>query len=433
MGKKVACYTLGCKVNQYETQVMTEALVREGFQAVNFTEAADLYVINSCSVTNRSNYQSRQAVRRAIHCNPNAFIIATGCYAQQNPPALRRIAGIDLILGNAEKGYISSYVTPGCQKLAQPQVLINTQPARPFLPITYFQHHTRPFVKIQDGCNFFCSYCIIPYLRGRSVSRPPRRVMQQLRSLIAAGYQEIVLVGIHLGMYGKELPGQVSLTSLLKSIIKLPGLGRIRLGSMGPAEFTEELMELLGSPKICPHLHISLQSADDEILQRMNRRYKAADYRQLIERLVTRLPDAAIGADVIVGFPGENEAGFQRTYQLLQEVPLAYLHIFTYSPRPGTKAATFPDQINGKLKKEHYALLRALSEQKSLQFRQRYLNKTRETLILNEKKETYLVGLTDNYIKIFLPDAEQLVNKLIPAKITHLESQQVFAQPATAY
>jgi len=424
MNKTAAIYTLGCKLNQYETMFLLEQLEKCGYTIVPFESMADVYIINSCTVTNKGDYHSRMKIRQALHTNPDALIVATGCSAQVNPRRLAAIPGVDLILGNAEKGDMMHYLAP-LKKNGSPHIRVSRldqqTPLFHSLFINHFSSYTRAFLKIQEGCNQRCSYCIVPTARGKNRSARYEDVLSQARQLVENGYQELVLTGIHLGTYGQDLERKTSLSDLLEAMINCLGSVRLRLSSIEPTEITPALKRLVAqSPRICAHLHIPLQSGDDQILQAMHRPYTCAFYKELIEELVSLRPDISIGADVMAGFPGETHESFQRTFQFIESLPLAYLHVFSFSPRPGTQAAQLPHQIDGRIKKERCTLLRKLGRDKFYHFRRHFLTHPLPALVLGQKDEatTHHIALTGNYIKVVTPGANDLVNQQINVEIT---------------
>ena len=338
--------TLGCKVNQYESAGMRETLLNEGWLEACGHENAEITLVNTCIVTQRASTQSRQAVRRAIRENPAGKTAAVGCYAQVYPEELTKIEGLDLVIDNQSKGRL-----PGLLNGRQGR---STGQVSEFQPIKRFLDRTRAFLKIQDGCQSFCTYCIVPFARGPLRSLAPSRVIQSLRSLSEEGYKEVVLTGIHLGKYGADLKQGMSLNGLLKNIGKSDLPLRIRLSSIEPNEIGREIIDMVASEdRLCRHFHVPLQSGDDQILKRMNRPYGAREFRELLESIHERIPLAAVGVDVMVGFPGENEGAFNNTYELIRDLPVSYLHVFPFSPRKGTAAADFPDQIDQRLSLIH--------------------------------------------------------------------------------
>jgi len=342
-----ALATLGCKVNQYESGALIASLSAKGFRLLPFsTSAADLYLVNTCTVTSRADHQCRQLIGRAHRQNPQAPVIVTGCYAEVSPEEVMALAGVRMCLGNRGKGHlvetISRYWNEGCVVTGDPLCSWSSY----FPPPAPLPARTRITLKVQDGCESFCSYCIVPYARGPIRSLPPHQVVTRIASLVSEGYQEVTITGIHLGAYGRDLADGVTLTDLVATLAsQFPQL-RLRLSSLEPREVTPRLLSLLReNDGICPHLHLPLQSGDDEVLRRMNRNYDVPFIRELIHSMTAKHPTLAVGADIMVGFPGEDQAAFTHTYTLLEELPLAYLHVFPYSPRPGTPAATFPHQI----------------------------------------------------------------------------------------
>ncbi|MGQ9732754.1 MAG: tRNA (N(6)-L-threonylcarbamoyladenosine(37)-C(2))-methylthiotransferase MtaB, partial [Candidatus Zipacnadales bacterium] len=332
--KKAAITTLGCKLNQYDSERICEQLMRRGYDIVAFDEPADLYVVNSCTVTAKSDRDARRLARQGKRRNPNCLVVITGCYAEVAADKLAQIPEIDLVLGNTEKETLALYVPPGSALVAEQNE--SEAPSEGLLDT--FSTHTRAFVKVQEGCDAHCTYCIIPQARGPSRSVRPIEVVRQVEALIKAGYPEIVLIGVHLGAYGRDIPDEyIDLEDLTRWLCEMPGLGRLRLSSLEPREVTNGIIELIAKhPKVCRHLHVPLQSGSDVILSSMARPYNAAYYRQLVLKMRAAAPLASIGADVMVGFPGETDEHFEETRTLLEELPLSYLHVFVYSPRAGT-------------------------------------------------------------------------------------------------
>lgn len=422
---RIAFTTLGCKLNQFETAAMQEQFKGEEFCIVPFEEEADVYVINTCTVTGKSDYRSRQAIRRAVKKNGDAYVIATGCYSQVDPEAVASLKGVDLILGNAEKLRISGHLRD-LRKSPRPTISVGDIGAcAEFLsaPIDTFPGYTRAFIKVQDGCDFRCSYCLVSTARGPNRSETTEKVLEQAEKLARAGYRELVLTGVHLGGYGADLDGKKNLAGLLEALQQVEGIKKIRLSSIEPGEITDELIETVAaSPRICHHLHIPMQSGDDSILQRMNRNYDSAYYENLIHKLVASMPDMGIGADVMVGFPGETEESFGVTRSFIERLPLTYLHVFNFSVRKGTPAASFPDQVNGEARQQRSEVLRALGRKKSTLFRQRHVGKEASVLVESSRdKETGLLkGLTDNYIKVLMEGEDQLANQSVQVKLVGL-------------
>jgi threonylcarbamoyladenosine tRNA methylthiotransferase MtaB len=423
--------TLGCKVNQFESEALMDALEQRGYALVPFEEGADITVINTCTVTHRADFQSRQTVRRAVRSNPNSLIIVTGCYPQVEPDAFLKMQGVHYLLGNREKNQIPDFL-PLMQKGKFQKVQVgDIQKERHFseTPLHSFHRHTRAFLKIQDGCNAYCTYCIVPHARGQSRSLRPERVIENLKILKEKGFKEVVLTGIHLGAYGLDLDPSFPLEKLLGQLEKEETPDRIRLSSIEPGDFSPELISALSqSNKICPHLHISIQSGDDEILKKMNRDYDRSFLSDLIRELHLRVPNLSIGADVIVGFPGETEEKFKNTYGLVESLPFSYLHVFPFSRRKGTPAFQFPQRVNEKEIKKRAEAMRELGKKKRQAFYYQFLNQELSVLLEDRKeKETGgWKGLSRNYIPVLLANKNGIkehqdrVNREWTVKVTGL-------------
>jgi threonylcarbamoyladenosine tRNA methylthiotransferase MtaB len=410
----VAIATLGCKLNQYDTTELQALLEAAGFHVVPFDTPAQVYVVNTCTVTARADHSGRQAVRRAISRNPDAVVVVTGCYAQTNPDALAAIRGVDLILGTQDK-----YALPGllaeARKRARPLVRVGdvfgAAPA-PVVPLRRFAPgYTRAFVKVQDGCQHRCSFCIVPFARGGSRSRAVEAVVEQVEALVAAGYREVVLTGVDLGHYGWDLAPRISLAALGRRVLEVPGLRRLRLSSVLPAYFGEELIELVaGDRRVCRHLHVPLQSGSDRVLRAMRRPYNVRLYRALVERLAGAVPDLGLGTDVITGFPGETDGDFAETEALVAALPFTYLHVFSYSDRRGTEAARLAGpRVRPEVIRRRTSRLRRLGATKQAAFRRAQVGRVVDVLVLEHRdRETgRLLGLTDNYLEVVFdgPDA----------------------------
>jgi threonylcarbamoyladenosine tRNA methylthiotransferase MtaB len=417
---KVAVTTLGCKVNQCESAGIAEAMVESGMTLVPFEAEADCYIVNTCSVTGKTDGQSRRLIRRAIRRNPAAVVLVTGCYAQRAPEEISRIPGVRIVAGNAEKASLPDLL----QQMAAnpgPQVRvgdIRLEKGFARLGATVFPEHTRAFLKIQDGCDAFCTYCIVPYARGRSRSLPPDEVAERIAALAGAGYREVVLTGIHLGAYGRDLASPGDLTAIIGQIVAERTVERLRLSSIEPREVTDDLLALMGAPGIlCRHLHIPLQSGDDGILAAMHRNYDRAFFRTLIEKIHTAIPGLGVGIDLLTGFPGETEAAFGNTLQLVEELPVAYLHVFPYSRRPGTPAADLPGQIPEEEKKRRAQRLRKLGAAKRRVFAEQFLG-TELTVLVEGRADATTglpAGFSDNYIPVSVrgnADANRIVRVL---------------------
>ena len=406
---KIAVATLGCKVNQYETAAILQAL--DGVSVVPFEAAADCYLINTCTVTGRTDYQSRQLIRRALRSNPGAAVIVTGCYAQRAPEEVARIPGVTIVAGNEEKAEIGRILQNMIKDKAQ--VLVGNIQGRhqiSNLAATSFAGHTRAFLKIQDGCNAGCSYCIVPLTRGLSRSLPMPEAMRQIELLAERGYREIVLTGIHLGDYGRDLLPRLTLADLVGNILAAGKIERLRLSSIEPGEITDEILEMFRcSPVLCRHLHIPLQSGDDRILKAMKRNYDTAFFERLIRKIVDAIPDVAIGLDLMAGFPGEDERAFQNTVRFVENLPAAYFHVFPYSRRPGTKAWTMAGQVQEDDKKKRAEILRRIGRKKRETFMKRLIGKQLSILIEDREntKAGHRQGLSEHYMPVLITNGER--------------------------
>lgn len=411
----VAFKTLGCKLNQYETEAVRAGVEDAGFRAVPFEGPADCYVVNTCTVTHRSDYKSRQLVRRVCREQPQARVVVTGCYADLSPEVFAQLGTNVTVVPNRDKERIPSIIAGG------------TPAGR---RVTRFANKTRLFLKVQDGCDHACAYCIVVAARGRSRSRPPEEVVADVRAAAGAGVKEVVLVGVDLGSYGRDFSGRVSLATLLAELSALPGEFRLRLSSVDASDFEPALVdELAAGGRVCPHVHLPLQSADDAILRRMRRRYRAADYRRLCCDLLERVPDAALGVDVIAGLPGEDAAAFEKTLALVAELPFAYLHVFPYSPRPGTDAATMADQIPPEERERRAALLRELAGEKRRAYERRFAGAVRAALVEERRVGGAAVALTDNYLRVPMRDYPGPGNILVDVLLAH-EGSRLTARAA---
>ena len=404
MEKTVALITLGCKVNQYETNAMSQKLIENGYKVVEHTQKADIYIINTCTVTNMSDRKSRQMIRRAKEMNPKAFIIAVGCYVQVSKKEVEKIEEIDLALGNEEKVNIVDY----CNKLLEEKdsekqsAMEDVMQAKEFSEFgeTSYTEKTRAVIKVQDGCDRFCSYCIIPYARGRVRSRKPEHIIKEIENIAKQGIKEVVITGIHIASYGKDFRNGYKLIDLLEEINQIEGIERIRLGSIEPLLITEEFVQRLTKlEKICEHFHLSLQSGCNETLKRMNRRYTIEQFTEIVERLRVAYSNVNLTTDIIVGFPGETEEEFNKTYKFLENIKFYKMHIFKYSQRKGTKAAEMPEQISPEEKEKRSKKLIELSDKNEEEYNKKYIGKTVEVLWEEEKQGTYK-GHTKNYVLV---------------------------------
>jgi threonylcarbamoyladenosine tRNA methylthiotransferase MtaB len=409
---RFAITTLGCKVNQYDSAMIETRLEQAGLERCEFDEPADVYVVNTCTVTDRADAESLKLARRARRLNPSARVIMTGCLAQASPERLAAAQEVDQVVGLARLEDLVRAATQGDTARVMVSNLRKTPPAldvRAVVPAG----QTRAFLKLQEGCDQFCTFCIVPFSRGASRSVPPRQVMDALDSLHEQGFNEVILSGVHLGGYGKDLSPPVSLMELLEMVAERCRIPRVRLSSIDPEELSGEIIDLIaGAENFCPHFHLPLQSGEDEILARMRRRYVAQEYRRLLDRIVERIPQAAIGTDLIVGFPGETAEHFERYYNFVAKLPLAYFHVFPYSVRSGTTAAKFSGKVAGMEIKRRAARLRELGESRRRQFVSRFARAKLKVLI-EETREPgcqRLRGYSRNYIKVLVRGSDQLKN-----------------------
>ena len=413
-------HNLGCKVNSYETEAMQQLLEEAGYEIVSFHEKADVYIINTCSVTNIADRKSRQMLHRAKKQNPEAVVVAAGCYVQSAAEELKADLAVDVIIGNNKKQDLVPILEEYFKDRTDSSHVIEINETHEYerLSIHKIADHTRAFLKVQDGCNQFCSYCIIPYTRGRVRSRRPEEVVAEVRELAAAGYQEVVLTGIHLSSYGVDFKEEENenLLSLIRQVHEVEGIRRIRLGSLEPRIITDDFAKALASmPKFCPHFHLSLQSGCDETLKRMNRHYTTEEYAAGCDILRRYFDNPAITTDVIVGFPGETEEEFEATKAFLERIGFYEMHIFKYSRRAGTRADRMPEQVPEQIKNVRSEALLLLEKQMSKAYRESFLGK-KKTVLLEEKTEiegrAYMIGHTMEYVKAVVPYADDLKNKM---------------------
>ena len=414
----VAFNTLGCKVNQYETESMMAQFEAKGYTIVSFHEKADVYIVNTCTVTNMADKKSRQMLSKAKKSNGDALVVAVGCYVQAAQETLSDVENVDLLVGNPDKGrivevvetYLESHLIPDVKDLAKYRTYDD-------MWLTHESGHTRVHIKIQDGCDQFCSYCIIPFARGRIRSRESESILNEVKGLVANGYKEVVLSGIHLASYGVQFD-HYALIDLLEDLDRIEGLDRVRLGSLEPTLITEEFTKRLSQLRtICDHFHLSMQSGDDEVLASMNRKYTTELYSKAVKHLRKIMPDCAITTDLIVGFPGESDAMFENTLSFMASVSFSDVHVFKYSMRDGTKAAKMTNQINGSVKQERSHKAMALTSTMHKNFLQSLMGKTMAVLIeekIVEDSKAYYVGHTRNYIKVYIPDGgNDLLNQVV--------------------
>ncbi len=419
---RIALTTLGCKINQYETDAIKQDLLSKGNTIVPFDDTADVYVINTCSVTKKSDDQCRQIIRSAIRRGRGAQVVVTGCYAETQPDELHNIPGVTHVVGNSHKAAIADRLmakdrqTDGCLPYAAPMQLAATQT------------RTRGFLKIQDGCNNNCSYCIVPRARGNSRSVKPDLIEKAFLELVQAGYCEIVLTGIHIGSYGADLEHPTNLSELIQRLVSIQHKSRIRISSIEPMEITEEMTRAAGRG-ICRHFHIPLQSGDDSILAAMNRKYSAQFYGDLLQRISGSVPGIALGADVIVGFPGEGEQEFHNTLSLVESSPLTHLHVFSFSSRPGTRADSMSNKVPDRIIKGRSEELRDLGRKKNFQFRVTQLSKSFNVIVEDkiDPAHNLYTGLTDNYIRVLIVGAKaEHVGKDIAVQLTDVQDRENF-------
>ena len=421
---KVAFSTLGCRVNVYESEAMTEKFIREGYEIGSFDEVCDVYVINTCSVTNMGDKKSRQIISRARRLNPEAIIAVVGCYSQIAPKEVSNIEGVDVVLGTRNKGEIVYWVNKAIDEKAQQVIVGEVLRNKVFeeLRIEDYQDKTRAFLKIQDGCNRFCTFCLIPYTRGAVCSKKPESVLSEVKQLAEHGFKEVILSGIHTASYGVDLDEDYDLVKILEEIEKIDGIERVRIGSIDPNFFKPEVVDRIEKlTKLCPQFHLSMQSGCDETLKRMNRRYNSAEYKRIVEILRDRIKDVAITTDVIVGFPGETEEEFNKTYEFLKDIKLFKTHVFKYSPRKGTKAAVMQNQVDGKVKEERSKCLLELDKINEKEFINKYIGKNMSVLFEKEVKNKPGVyeGYTKNYIKVEAAfNSDDIIGKIVDVNIT---------------
>ncbi|WP_050615821.1 tRNA (N(6)-L-threonylcarbamoyladenosine(37)-C(2))-methylthiotransferase MtaB [Bacillus testis] len=421
----VAFHTLGCKVNHYETEAIWQLFKAENYERVDFEETSDVYVINTCTVTNTGDKKSRQVIRRAIRKNPDAVICVTGCYAQTSPAEILAIPGVDVVVGTQDRNKMIGYIEQFKKERQPINGVGNIMKSRVYeeLDVPAFTDRTRASLKIQEGCNNFCTFCIIPWARGLMRSRDPQEVVHQAQQLVDAGYKEIVLTGIHTGGYGEDLK-DYNLAMLLQDLEnKVDGLKRIRISSIEASQISDEVIEVLRrSKKVVRHLHIPIQSGSDTVLKRMRRKYRMDFFGERIQALKEALPGLAITSDVIVGFPGETEEEFMETYNFIKDHKFSELHVFPYSKRTGTPAARMTDQVDEEVKNERVHRLIELSDQLAKEYASQFEDEVLEIIpeerFTEDGKENSYVGYTDNYLKVVFSGSEDMIGELVKVKIT---------------
>ncbi len=430
--KKVAFYTLGCKVNQYETEAMLEMFKKDGYEQVDSEEFADVYVINTCTVTHMSDRKSRQYIRRMKKKNPNAIIAVVGCYSQVSPEEILEIEEVNLVMGTNERRTIVEEIkkleaTQGDKKASTVDDIMKVR-AFEAIEISQSNGRTRAFMKIQDGCDRFCSYCIIPYARGGKVrSRDIESIVNEAQTLANNGYKEVVLTGIHVASYGKDLrESNLKLLDVIKRINEIDGIERIRTSSVEPILFTDEFVnEVAKMEKVCPHYHLSLQSGCNETLKRMNRRYTTEEYKEIVDKLRKKIPNVAITTDVIVGFPGETNDEFNKTYDFLRDIELSQMHVFKYSPRKGTPAATMENQIDPQIKQFRSEQLINLSKSNFNKFADKFIGTEMDVLFETNVSENKYEGLTPNYIRVVVQSNDDIHGQILKVKLTEIKDEYV--------
>jgi len=425
----VALATLGCRLNQVESREIGALLERGGFRVVEPAAGAQVFVINTCTVTGRADFSDRQIIRRIARENPDAYLVVTGCLAQIDPAAAAAIAGVDLVVGNQEK-YRLPELLGSLAKRARPEVAvadIGAARAVPNAPFAQVTGRSRAFVKIQDGCQHRCAFCVVPAARGRSRSQEPKVVLDQVRDLVAAGHLDVTLTGVDIGHYGRDLYPRSTLAALLRQLAEVDGLRWLRLSSVLPSYFTPELVEAVTTlPVVAPHLHLPLQSGSDRVLRLMRRPYHTGMYRTLVDRLTATIPGLGLGADVIAGHPGETEDDFEATLRFVEELPFSSLHVFAYSDRKGTEAASRPGHVPAAVIRERSGRLRRLGHEKSLAFRRGLIGRRRDAVVLGarDRRTGLLAGLTDNYVEVLFDGPDALGRRVVPLTITEAQADR---------
>ena len=424
--KKVAFYTLGCKVNQYETEAMLELFEKEGYEKAETEDYADVYVINTCTVTHMSDRKSRQYIRRMKKKNPDAIIAVVGCYSQVSPEEILSIDEVNLVMGTNDRKKIVEEVKKidASRKVSTVDDIMKVK-AFEEIEINKTNGKTRAFMKIQDGCDRYCSYCIIPYARGRVRSRDLESIVKEVENLASNGYKEVVLTGIHVASYGKDIKDSgIKLLDVIKQINDIEGIERIRLSSVEPILFTDEFVEAVSTmDKVCPHYHLSLQSGCDETLKRMKRRYTTEEYKAIVDRLRAAIPNVSITTDVIVGFPGETNEEFDKTYEFLKDIELTHMHVFKYSPRKGTPAATMENQVDPSTKHDRSEKLLQLNEENFNKFGQKMLDKEFNVLFEQKVGDNKYEGLTENYVKVIVESDNDISEQILKVKIKDVKNE----------
>ncbi len=418
MSTRIALDSLGCKLNQAETELLAKQLVEAGYRLVSPADEADVYILNTCTVTHIADAKSRHRLRLAHRRNPDALAVATGCYAQRAPQELAQIKGVDLVVGNDEKPHLLRLLEES-GRLTSPSFTQGNPMSR-----HYNGFKTRAFIKVQDGCHSFCSYCIVPLVRNSETSTPVDQIVAEVRHRIANGYKEVVLTGVKIGSYKSD---GIPLKGLLEHILAETDITRLRLSSLQPQEISPELIELWDDSRLCRHFHLPLQSGSDRVLNRMNRRYSTSDYQQAVSLIRALVPDAAITTDVIVGFPGETEDEFKQGYNFCRQMGFARIHVFSYSPRRGTQAARLPQQVAAQIKKQRSQRMLALARESAQNFSHQFLGKVMPVL-WERQTDGLWSGYTDNYIKIYTRSTKDLTNQLLSVKLVEVGDDGVWGE-----
>lgn len=426
--EKVASYALGCKVNQYESEAIAELFEEKGYEIVDVEDFADIYIINTCSVTNFGDKKSRQLIRKVKRQNPNAIVVAIGCYAQTAKDDVMKIEGVNLILGTKGKSDVVRLVEEYTLENGVVSIVDDISRERFFEPLQVqkLKNRTRAYLKIQDGCSQFCTYCIIPYARGPIRSRQRDDVINEVKNLAKNGFKEVVLAGIHVASYGKDLKN-IDLLGIIKDVHNIEGIDRIRFSSIEPNIITKDFMEgLVQLPKVCHHFHLSLQSGCDKTLKAMNRKYNTEKYRQAVNTLRNYMPDVAITTDIIVGFPGESEEDFKQSYEFAQEMKFSKIHVFPYSPKKGTPAAQMKEQISNEIKSERVKILMSLSDKMSKDFIEGFIGKDVEVLFERKCEDGQYEGHTSNYIKVFADSKVDIINNIKLVNLKNSDNENAY-------
>ena len=423
--RRAAFYTLGCKVNQYETEAMIESFENAGYETVDYSEYADIYIINTCTVTNMGDRKSRQIIRRALDLNPDAFVAVVGCYSQIAPKEVLEIPGVNLVIGTNERRRIVELIEYTMEKGEKLNLVNDIMEVREFeeMSISNYKSRTRAFLKIQEGCDQYCTYCIIPYARGHIRSRKPDSIIAEVKELAGSGFREVVLTGIHVASYGKDL-GDTSLIEIIEKVHNVDGIERIRMSSVDPNVMTDEFIERLRNlPKICRHFHLSLQSGCDETIKRMNRKYTAEEYKGVVGKLREVFPDVAITTDLIVGFPGETDEEFQKTVDFVEEISFSAMHVFKYSSREGTPASKYKNQVRPQPKDARSKLISSIAIKNEEKFKKSFIGRSMKVLYEHsiDDKHSLFEGLTDNYIRVVSESQEDIKGKIIETTLLELK------------